>query len=316
MISVTPKLKRRIVLFAAGLSAGVSLAVFAFVLPARLGAGRPAGCGTCPGPVASPASVSDEGFEKLGPPRPGEWRAAFHEKPQTFEDYVRSGPNRKCAHRSTFYIQPLLTPPGRRSFVESAHDRFEKAIGLMREYAEIYFNVPAKVLEPIPMFEDTLDADRGQCDGSKIIDRLARRIPADALVYIGITEDDLYAKGLNFVFGVGSLGSRTGVYSLRRYDTKDESLFFRRSLKLMAHEVGHIFSIEHCVTWRCVMQGANTLAEDDSHPMYLCPIDLRKLEWNTGFDRAERSRKLFEFYRRLGLKDDADWIEPREKADR
>lgn len=313
MREMTPKVKRRLLLFFAGLSAGGALAVFAV---ARHHAAEPplipcGDCGNLPGRI--PAAVAVDGHEKLGPPAPGEWRDVFHEPAQSFEAYLASDPNRKCPHRSTFYIQPFVTPAERRSFAPGAHEAFEKAIGVMREYAEIYFNLTAKILPAIPMFEETYHADRSQCDASAIVARLAERVPPDALVYIGLTEDDLYSKGLNFVFGVGSFTQRTGIYSLRRYQSKDEALFLRRSLNLMAHEVGHILSIHHCVTWRCVMQGANTLGEHDSHPMYLCPEDLKKLEWNCGFDRAERYRQLLDFTRKLGLKADADWIADRLK---
>ena len=308
MNEMSPRVKRRLILFFAGTAAGSVLAVFALVVPARSGGG----------PVLRkvdasklPTAVSDDGFEKLGPPGQLDWRARFHERPQSLEDYVARCANVKGPDRSTFYIQPLSSPPGRRSLAPGAHEKHEEAVALMREYAEIYFNVPAKVLEPIPMFEETYDRERGQCQSSEIIDLLARRVPADALVYIGIAEEDLYAEGLNFVFGEGSLQRRTGVYSLHRYHSPDEALFYRRALKLMSHEVGHILSIHHCVTWRCAMQGANTLMEDDSHPMYLCPIDLAKLEWNCRFDRVERYRKLLVFYRRLGLKEDAAWVEKR-----
>lgn len=309
---LSPKAKRRLILFFGGVSVGGVLAVFAVVLPARHAAMGRGGEGDPPrSDRAIPSGVDLDGFEKLGPPGPSDWRAHFHERPQSFEDYVADCPNRKGPGRSTFFIQPLITPPGRRNLAPGAHEQHERAIGLMREYAEIYFNVPAKVLEPIPMFDETYDASRGQCDATQILRILARRIPPEALVYIGISEDDLYSEGLNFVFGEGSLSERTGVYSLRRYHTPNEALFARRALKLMAHEVGHILSIHHCVVWKCVMQGANTLGEDDSHPMYLCPVDLRKLEWNCGFDRTERYRKLLEFYRRVGLAEDAAWVQKR-----
>lgn len=310
---MSPKLKRRLGLFLAGISGGAVLALFVRVAlfpraPREVAVACPACAGT-PAPKV-PSEASEEGHARLGPPGQGDWRARNpQEKAQSFEKYLADGANRKCGHRSTFYIQPLATPPARRRFEPGAHERHERAVGLMREYAEIFFNVPVKVLESIPMFEETYDAARGQCDAGRVLDLLADRLPPDALVYIGITEDDLWADDLNFVFGLGSLARRAGVYSLRRYHTKDEALFHRRALKLMAHEAGHIFSIEHCVTWRCVMQGANSLYEDDTHPMYLCPVDLRKLEWNTGFDRAERYRKLLDFYRRLGLKEDAEWVE-------
>ena len=68
----------------------------------------------------------------------------------------------------------------------------------------------------------------------------------------------------------------------------------------MTHEAGHVLSIAHCVTYRCVMQGSNTLEESDGHPLHLCPLDLRKLEWNTGVDLAERNRKLRAFFLKAG----------------
>jgi archaemetzincin len=136
----------------------------------------------------------------------------------------------------------------------------------MRIYAEAFFGVPARVLDPIPMFEDTLDAKRGQYDADLLINRLARRRPEDALVYIGISEKDLFVQGLNFVFGVGERRLRCGIYSLTRYETEDLPLFTRRSVNLLAHEAGHILSINHCIEYACVMQGANSLEEHDSHP--------------------------------------------------
>ena len=91
----------------------------------------------------------------------------------------------------------------------------------------------------------------------------------------------------------------------------DPALFLRRVLKLMTHEAGHILSIEHCVHYRCVMQGANSLREDDRHPMHLCPVDLAKLAWNTGVDPTSRYRRLLEFYRMAGLEPEAAWTAAR-----
>ena len=241
------------------------------------------------------------GFERLGKPRPGEWLYHFKEDGQTFDQYVAECANRKTAERGVFYIQPL----------GDAGTKYRETLEAMREYAEIFFGVPARVLDPIPMFENGYIPRRRQYNASMLIGQLKERTPDDALVYIGITEKDLFSKGLNFVFGQGSLRDRCGVYSLHRYRTPDEALFLRRALKLMAHEVGHILSVAHCITFRCVMQGANSLSEDDCHPMHLCPVDLRKLEWNTGFDRAERYRRLEAFYRRAGLGPEAEWISRR-----
>lgn len=248
-----------------------------------------------------PPPVSEDGHEKPGPPQPGDWLDRFREDGQSLEEYVTRCANRRGPGREVFYIQPL----------GDAAERHRETLELMRAYAEAFFGVPAKICAPIPMFDNGWVAARGQYNSTMIIGQLAERVPPDALVYIGITGKDLFAQGLNFVFGEGSLRLRTGIYSLVRYDTPDPALFRRRALKLMAHEVGHILSIEHCVFFKCVMQGANSLAEDDRHPMHLCPVDLRKLQWNTGFDREGRYRKLEEFYRACGLAAEADWVAAR-----
>jgi len=102
-----------------------------------------------------------------------------------------------------------------------------------------------------------------------------------------------------------------GVYSLRRLQTRDESLFAARALKLISHEAGHILSIPHCVRWRCVMQGANSALEQDGQPFHPCPEDARKMEWACGFDRQERNGRLAAFYERAGFAADAEWIRSR-----
>lgn len=251
-----------------------------------------------PPPPAAPEPDFEAGFEKLDPPKPGEWLAHFKEDGQTFEEYVSECANRKSPERPVFYIQPL----------GEAGTRYAKTLALMRDYAEAFFNVKATVCDPIPMFENGYVPQRRQYNSTMIIGQLTGRAPKDALVYIGITDHDLFSRGLNFVFGEGNLRDRTGVYSLRRYAAPDPVHFNRRALKLMAHEVGHILSIHHCIYFKCVMQGANSLDEDDRHPMHLCPVDLRKLEWNTGFDRAERYRRLQEFYAAAGMSAEAEWV--------
>lgn len=268
-------------------------------------------CAACPAPPARPlpAPVSEEGHARQGPVQKGDWLDRVKEKGQTFEAYVAEAANRVCPHRRVVYLQPMQSAPGRLDLGIHGQKHYPRTLELMREYAEVFFGVPARILEPLPMFEETLDADRDQYDAGALLDRLAPRVPADAVAYIALTKEDLFADDLNYVFGLGSLAARTGVYSLRRYQHQDAEVFVRRSLKLLAHEAGHIFSIEHCTAWSCLMQGANSLPEHDAHPLRLCPVDARKLEWNAGFDRAARDRALLDFYRRAGLKDEAAWLE-------
>jgi len=241
--------------------------------------------------TASCAKTHDEDGERLGPPRPGEWRFTFHEEPQSFDAYVAACANRRSPERSVLYLQPI-GPAG---------ERYRTTIDRLREYAEAFFGVPAKIRPMLPMFENGWVPQRAQFNSTMGIGQLAERVPADSLLYVGLTDRDLFAKGLNFVFGEGSLRNRCGLYSLTRLETDDPTLFLRRALKLMSHEAGHILGIEHCTTHRCLMQGSNSLQESDRHPLEPCPRDLRKLQWNTQFDAKERADRLFTFYKKYGL---------------
>jgi archaemetzincin len=250
------------------------------------------------------ARPREEGFERLGPPRKGEWRSLFREKEQTFDDYVAGGPPRRTDLLTGFCIQPL----------GSVSERHAATIELLREYAEAFFGLEAAVLEPLPLFEKTHVPVRGQYNSSMILDELAARVPAKALVHLGVTDRDLFARGKKFVFGEGSLERRAAICSVARLETANAALFLRRALKLMTHEAGHTLAIAHCVNRRCVMQGSNTIEESDGHPFHLCPEDLRKLEWSSGVARAGRARKLHAFYVKVGLTEEAEWVAATRKS--
>jgi archaemetzincin len=237
---------------------------------------------------------TEEGFERLAPPRKGEWRSLFREPQQTFDDYVAARPNRASPSRRAVVLQPL----------GDVADRVPATLALLREYAAAFFGLEARLAPPLPIFAPAHVGPRDQYNSSMILGDLAGRAPADAVIHLGITDQDLFARGKKFVFGESSLEGRAGVCSLARLEGSD-----RRALKLMTHEAGHLLSIAHCVTHRCVMQGASTLEESDGHPVHLCPEDLRKLEWATGADRSDRYRKLHAFCLKMGWEAEAHWIE-------
>jgi len=87
----------------------------------------------------------------------------------------------------------------------------------------------------------------------------------------------------------------------------------RRALTTLAHETGHAFSIQHCTYFQCNMNGSNSLPESDRRHIHLCPVCLKKLQWNRGFDVKKRYRELLAFYRKHGLKPEAEWMAKRLK---
>lgn len=264
--------------------------------------------------------LDERGFQRLPPPKPGEWLAHYREDPQTLERYKMRATIRPSPDRRTVVLQPLGT------FDKEGTQILQR----MKEYAEIFFQLPARVEpvldwdESIPKLTRQLPVSRRvgryskQYDGETIMDHfLKQRVPADAAVYLGITLEDLCTPDTNYVFGVASFKDRVGVYSLARYfpefwglprtdDSTTKAL--RRACKVLNHETGHMFGISHCVFYRCSMNGSNTLEETDRAPVHFCPLCQRKLMWNIGYNPLKRFKELQAFYAKNDLEDEAEWM--------
>jgi archaemetzincin len=256
-------------------------------------------------------------FEPIAAPRSGDWLAEHKEYGQTFDEFVKSKPNRPGKVRNKIYLQPLgQFPKGQISLLDKLDD-----------YAAAYFCMEVKTLEPLDIRQSNLTIRRNPYTGnqqiltSDILNLLKKNVPADAFCVLAITMEDLYPEpSWNFVFGQASLRERVGVYSFARYDpafygqkrNKDyEKILLRRSCRVLAHETGHMFGLHHCIYFRCVLNGSNHLQESDSRPLQLCPVCLRKLQYSIGFDVVNRYSKLFHFYKNNGLKDEAQWLKRR-----
>jgi hypothetical protein len=88
-------------------------------------------------------------------------------------------------------------------------------------------------------------------------------------------------------------------------------LMLLRSCKILVHELGHMLGLDHCIHFRCCMNGSGHLVEDFAQPMFLCPIDLRKVHALTGCDIARRYQGLLEFFTHHGLVEEAVWLRAR-----
>ena len=89
---------------------------------------------------------------------------------------------------------------------------------------------------------------------------------------------------------------------------EQRSNMLRRSAKVLTHETAHIFGIKHCTHFECLMSGCNHLEEFDKRPLFLCPIDLRKLQAASGFDCRERYARLQSLCAEFGWSADAEWL--------
>jgi archaemetzincin len=258
-------------------------------------------------------------FEAVPVPKPGDWLAEHYEAGQTFNQFVDSKAAQPGKIHSKIYLQPLGELP------KSQIPLLEK----LREYAAAYFAMEVKVLPSLAISDNNLTTRINPYTGNRqiltsdVLARLKKHIPSDAFCVLAITMEDLYPEpSWNFVFGQASLGERVGVYSFARYDPafygekrgKDyEKVLLKRSCKVLVHETAHMFGLQHCIYFKCVLNGSNHLKESDSRPMHLCPVCIRKLQYSIGFDVVARYIKLLQFYKKAGFDGEAQWMVKRLK---
>ncbi|NIO29130.1 MAG: hypothetical protein GTO29_11325 [Candidatus Latescibacteria bacterium] len=255
-------------------------------------------------------------FQPLPKPGPHDWLANHPEPGQTFEEFLRLKPNKPDAVRNKIYLQPL------EKFQPGEAPSLEK----LEQFAEAFFAMEVEVL-PIGSLDSSNITSRANPHTGQtqlltvdILAHLKLRLPDDAYCLLGITMRDLYPDpSWNFVFGEASLMDRVGVYSFARYDPRfygekaldAGKLVLRRSCKVLAHEMAHMFGIRHCVFFHCLMNGSNHLAESDARPLHLCPVDFRKLHDSVGFDIVDRYRRLKDFSEAVSFNDESKWLEKR-----
>lgn len=255
-------------------------------------------------------------FQPILVPGPHDWLANHPEPGQTFEDFVRSRRNKPDEVRNKIYLQPLDSFPAGNS----------PPLDRLQQFAEAFFTMKVEVLPVIELTDGAIETRTNPYAGHQqfltgdILDLLKRQLPQDAYCILGITMHDLYPHpSWNFVFGQALIQQRVGVYSFARYDprfysreaTYDPELMLRRSCKVLAHETGHMFGIQHCVFFHCLLNGSNHLAESDARPLHLCPVDLRKLHQSLQFDVLDRYRRLLDFYTEVGFDDEVRWLRVR-----
>ncbi|MDI6709041.1 MAG: archaemetzincin family Zn-dependent metalloprotease [Candidatus Thermoplasmatota archaeon] len=89
-------------------------------------------------------------------------------------------------------------------------------------------------------------------------------------IVLGVTNVDIYAEGLNFIFGQAELNGKAAVISTYRLENADKELFVLRMVKESVHELGHIFGLEHCSKELCVMKFSNCIEDTDRKGKWYC----------------------------------------------
>jgi archaemetzincin len=237
------------------------------------------------------AKAKDEhGHVRLGEPESGDWLWSFREPGETLEEFVASASSRKSAARGVLHLQPYADLTRRQR--ELLHPT--------REHAAAYFATEIAWLPAARAPALSFALSRGQYDAGLVVRALARTVPEDSLGVLGVLGSDIYEAEASFVFGLGLMGKRAAIASVNRAAVTASQARLR-TLKLTTHELGHVLGLEHCIFYRCLMNGSSSFREVDRQPLHVCPVCHEKLRWKLGFDAAARFRRLEALYARLGL---------------
>ena len=138
------------------------------------------------------------------------------------------------------------------------------------------FNCPVEIEAQIGSLDYAYDKNRKQYIAPKLLSALRSFKMEHRDRCLGIVDVDLYAPGLNFVFGEADIGSGGAIISLYRLRQEcyglpqNEGIFRDRANKEAVHELGHTYNLSHCSDIKCVMHFSNSLADTDIKGASFC----------------------------------------------
>jgi archaemetzincin len=246
-----------------------------------------------------------------------EWLSCNREKGQTFQNYISLLKKSKG----------LLSLNARKSTIDFHTFKIDENVlsddilNGLREFIEIYFDLEVKLAQKPPpsadgdykirvIRNDTIKTERALSVFKGFKNKSNACIAA-------ITTHDLAYQD-HFVFGISDNELQVCVVSVHRYvqhlienNAFNDANLLKKAASVICHEIAHAFGLEHCIYYRCIMNGSNTLDEDDKLPLYLCPICLKKLHLLLNFSIEERYDKLKEFCLKNNFKSEYDWYKNR-----
>ncbi|MBU3905042.1 MAG: archaemetzincin family Zn-dependent metalloprotease [Nanoarchaeota archaeon] len=156
----------------------------------------------------------------------------------------------------------------------------EKIMSVLCSQIENSLGIKCRLIRQIPLPEHALNIWRRQYNCETIMQEVSN-IPEVKFIdkeipTLMITEQDIYFKGLSFVFGLEESDTGCCIISLARlmpefYDeTPNEKLATERLIKEAIHEIGHLKGMDHCGNFKCVMAYSPSVGDMDQKERTFC----------------------------------------------
>jgi archaemetzincin len=150
---------------------------------------------------------------------------------------------------------------------------------LERDLAKIFPDSVCSVIgEVLDVPKAAFDKKRNQYNSTLILDEVrgyAAKKPEFQKI-LGVVDVDVFASGLNYVFGEAYISGKAALISLWRLkpgyygESASSQSLFLRTLKEAVHELGHTLGLSHCRQGLCVMRFSNSIFDTDKKQSLFC----------------------------------------------
>lgn len=138
------------------------------------------------------------------------------------------------------------------------------------------YPLETEILDKADVPKNAFNPVRNQYIASEVLNFLRKKFPEQHI--FGITDKDIYAYNLNFVFGLADIHGKSAIISTARLKHKSVEIFMERVAKEAIHEIGHMLGLMHCSNRACVMSFSNSIYEVDIKTKELCRDCREKLK--------------------------------------